>query len=84
MQALPPSVANASREDLQRMLMDSLRKRKASDKRIADLIAEKENLLAAQAAKSGVLTENGGLELQQGQQVGPYSSSTRALALTGA
>ena len=40
------------------MLMDSLRKTKARDKRIADLTAEKENLLQAQTAASPQL-ENG-------------------------
>lgn len=62
-------MANATREDLQRMLMDSLRKRKASDKRIADLTAEKESLLAAQAATGALPTENGGLQEEQPQQV---------------
>ena len=66
MQALPPSVANASREDLQRMLMDSLRKTKARDKRIADLAAEKESLIAAQAAAP---TENGATTQHLEQQV---------------
>ena len=60
LQALPPSVANASREDLQRMLMDSLRKTKARDKRIADLTAEKDGLLAAaQSAQPEAPAENG-------------------------
>lgn len=59
-QALPPGVANASREDLQRMLMDSLRKTKARDKRIADLTTEKEALAKAQAAAaSEAPAENG-------------------------
>ena len=68
-QALPPTVANASREDLQRMLMDSVRKTKARDKRITELTAEKDGLLAAQAASAPA--ENGGTtdHLQQQLQV---------------
>ena len=37
--ALPPSVANASHEELQRVLIDALKKLKARDRKIAELTA---------------------------------------------
>ena len=38
--ALPPKIAAAGKEELQKMLMDSLRKLKARDKKLAELKAE--------------------------------------------
>ena len=48
-QAMPPKVAAASREDLQKMLVDTLRKLKRGDKRLAELKAENEALQARSA-----------------------------------
>ena len=45
-QAMPPKVAAASREELQKMLMDTLRKLKRADKRLGELKAENEALQA--------------------------------------
>ncbi|KAK9809711.1 hypothetical protein WJX73_008782 [Symbiochloris irregularis] len=66
--ALPPSVANASREDLQRMLMDSVRKTKARDKRIAEVTAERDALAAKHEAAAGA-SENGGPSTAVEQEV---------------
>lgn len=41
---LPASIANASLEELQKLFVDSLKKLKARDKRIADLTASQEAL----------------------------------------
>lgn len=41
---MPASLANASLEDLQKLFVDSLKKLKARDKRIADLTASQEAL----------------------------------------
>lgn len=41
---LPPSIASASLEDLQKLFVDSLKKLKARDKKIADLTASHEAL----------------------------------------
>lgn len=63
-------MANASKEDLQRMLMDSVRKTKARDKRIAEISAERDELAAKQQQMAGA-AENGisGTALQQEIQV---------------
>ena len=74
-QALPPSVANASREDLQRMLMDSLRKTKARDKKLVEVTAERD-ALAAKQGSGAAPSENGASEehLQQQMQVQSHGS----------
>ena len=53
---LPASIANASLEELQKLFVDSLKKLKARDKRIADLTASQEALQgqAAQASASSL------------------------------
>ena len=81
LQALPPSVANASKEDLQRMLMDSLRKTKARDKRIADLTAEKEALQSAAATPKAEpeSLENGAATEHLEEQLKVILSSTTFL-----
>jgi hypothetical protein len=50
-------VANASREDLQKLLMDSLKKLKTRDKRIAEMTAASEKA-AAEHAQSAELAES--------------------------
>jgi len=47
-QALPPSIANLSLEESQKLCLDTLKKLKARDKKIAELAAANENLTAAQ------------------------------------
>lgn len=51
--ALPPSVANASLEELQKLFVDSLKKLKARDKRIAELTAAGEKTAAELVALQG-------------------------------
>ena len=51
--ALPPKIAAAGKEELQKMLIDSLRKLKARDKRLAELKADNEGLLRASAQENG-------------------------------
>lgn len=51
--ALPPSVANASLEELQKLFVDSLKKLKARDKRIAELTAASEKSAAELAVLQG-------------------------------
>ena len=46
--ALPPSIANLSLEDSQKLNVDTLKKLKARDKKIADLTAINEKLTAVQ------------------------------------
>ena len=50
---LPPSVANASLEELQKLFVDSLKKLKARDRRIAELTAASEKSAAEVAALQG-------------------------------
>ena len=50
-------MANASREDLQKLLMDSLKKLKTRDKRIAEMTAASEKA-AAEHAQSAELAES--------------------------
>lgn len=45
---LPPSIANLTLEDSQKLNVDTLKKLKARDKKIAELIAINEKLTAAQ------------------------------------
>lgn len=56
---LPASIANASLEELQRLFVDSLKKLKARDKRIADLTASQEALQgqASQQASASSLAD---------------------------
>ena len=46
--ALPPSIANLSLEDSQKLNVDTLKKLKARDKKIAELTAINEKLTAVQ------------------------------------
>ncbi|KAK9829710.1 hypothetical protein WJX72_007468 [[Myrmecia] bisecta] len=55
---LPPSIANASLEELQKLFMDSLKKLRVRDKKIADLTAAQEQL-QGQLEKAGSETANG-------------------------
>lgn len=47
-QALPPSIANLSLEESQKLNFDTLKKLKSRDKKIAELTAANEKLTAAQ------------------------------------
>ena len=51
--ALPPKIAAAGKEELQKMLIDSLRKLKARDKRLAELKADNEGLVHASTQENG-------------------------------
>ena len=66
--ALPPSIANLSLEDSQKLNVDTLKKLKARDKKIAELTAINEKLTAVQqpdAESSSSAEQSAALEVRQ-------------------
>ena len=75
--ALPPSIANLTLEDSQKLNVDTLKKLKARDKKIAELTAANEKLTAVQHStteSSGSAAQNAVTEVLHPHVFLSYSS----------
>lgn len=81
---LPPSLANATPEELQRLIVDSLRKLKSRDKRITELTAANEKSAAELAALQGQSSSPDGSFTGAGEDAAAVQLQVRLLPASNA
>ncbi len=81
---LPPSLANATPAELQRLIVDSLRKLKSRDKRITELTAANEKSAAELAALQGQCSSPDGSFTGAGENAGAVQLQVRLLHASNA